>query len=295
MGKRIGANGRKKTARRRGAKAPGRGRFRLLAVCALTVITVATVKYGAMENALSRVAARVASVGDKAGGTTVKKVVVEGSLHMRPDELLRRGGITLPLTLDRLTRERLQALSVVNPWIERLKIHRSWRGIMTLGISERKPVALLQTGVIRLVDAAGVCMPLDSRTAHSLPLFSGLQDTIGADGIRRTTVESTERMNRFLASAASFDTSFARRITQVHFDDQQTARILLEGSPTMVVISESEATLGLQRLARIWEAVRNDPVLPAKIDLTYRNLAFVTPATTTGAAAGVTVQKKNKG
>jgi cell division septal protein FtsQ len=288
MAKRIGANGRKKMTARHGKRGGSKG-LAALGICAAIVLAGALALQGHADRYLSRIASEL-------GGARlfpVKNVVVEGSTHLTGEELLKRAGIKLPLTLQQIKRDHLGALLAASPWIDKVSLARTWGGTLKLGISEREPVALAQAEKICFVDASGMFLPLDARSALELPLVSGLRDSTGADHVRRFTASGRERMNRFFAEAKKFDGALARRITQVQFGDNESTRILLEGSPTTVVINENETAGCLQRLMSMWKVVQTDSIPPARIDLAYRNLAFVTPEKApSGGAAGT--RKKGK-
>jgi len=297
MGKRIGANGRKKKAERRGKRPQGVMRFLSIGILYAALFIAGTallVRY--KENLPGMV-----GIADRFKRTTVTSVVMQGAVHVAPEEIMRRSGIKLPVTLDLLKREYLYVLSKTSPWIEKVHLMTARQGTVTLGVVERKPVAMvrMQTAAkIALVDTEGVCFPLDPHAVLVLPLISGLTDSVGACGIHRLTAGDCSRMNRFLCGAVRLDSSFARRITQVHFTPLRTVHIMLSGSMTAITLDENDAVERLQRLMQVWETLEYDSLPPSRINLTCRNLAFVTMGTavpggrhTTKGPAG----KRNKG
>jgi hypothetical protein len=213
--------------------------------------------------------------------TKVESVVMKGAVHVTPEEIMRRSGIRLPVTMDELKREYLYVLSKTSPWIEKVNLMTSRKGTVTLGVVERKPVALMRTlagAKVALVDADGVCIPLDPHAVRALPLVSGLADSVGECGVRRLRADDCDRMNRFFGSAAAVDSAFLRHITQAHFTADMTVRIMVTGSPTVITLDEHDAALRLQRLMLVWEAMGADSLRPGRIDLSCRNLAFVSAA-----------------
>jgi hypothetical protein len=116
-------------------------------------------------------------------------------------------------------------------------------------------------------------MPLDSGVVYDLPLVSGLTDSIDEDDRRRLVAGDAVRMNRFLELVGASDTLLYQALSQVHFGTR--VRVMLRGAQTVVVIDEKETASCLARLVRLWETVQSDSVAPVRIDLAYRNLAFV--------------------
>jgi cell division septal protein FtsQ len=285
MGKRIGANKRKKMTQHREKRHPAVSIFLPAIILGLAAAAGLALMFDPIIERIENMIA--APVHLKS--STVQSIVLQGAVHIKPEEILQRSGLKLPVTLDRLRHEYLDKFSKVNPWIGRVCLIQEREGAATLGIVERKPVAMVQTGGIVLVDTEGVCMPLDPKSILDLPLVSGLRDSAGNDGSRRLTGTDRGRMNRFLNDAEPFNAVFARRITQVNFRPDRTVRIMLSGSPAVVLLDENSTADRLGRLMQMWETVEGDSLPPARIDLSYRNLAFVTPA-------GVLAQagKKNK-
>jgi hypothetical protein len=277
MAERIGSNGRKKRALRAKRRRFAVARTVVAVMVALLVSGGGMMLYEKFGARASYFAARV----DAWRHPTINRVVVEGTLLVGPDELLRRGGTVLPITLKGLKRVFREKTGSVNPWIEMVRRVRVRGGTATITVIERQPVALLQRGTICLVDRHGVCIPLERGVAHDVPLVSGLSDSTGLDGIRLLTQRDRVRLVCFLHETSLFDTAFARAMAQLHFKGDGTVGITVTGTPTVVTIREDAVREGLGRLARIWPIVGNDPQQPRSIDLSYRNIAFVT---TRGAA-----------
>ena len=282
MGKRIGANSRKRKAQRRGKRLKKNGFMKNLSTGVLyagmfAAGTALLVRYKDRLPDLTGIADRLTPKHAK-----VERVVMQGAVHMSSEEIIRRSGIRLPVTMEQLKREYLYVLSKTSPWIEKVQLMTAKKGSVVLGITERKPVAMvrMQTGAkIALVDADGVCIPLDPRAVRDLPLVSGLSDSIGECGVRQLTAENCGRMNRFFGCAAAVDSAFLRRITQAHFTPDRTVRIMVAGSPTVITVDEDDAALRLQHLLTVWETISADSLRPGRIDLSCRNLAFVSMGT----------------
>ena len=271
MGRRTGANSRKKKGER-----VGRRRKAMRAVLPLLIGLPAAFVAGVIVFHACR--SRIAELTDAISRfttVTVTAVTVEGSGHIAPAVLLQRSGIRFPLTLAELAKICRRTMPHADPWIASARVAGHRAGTARVVVCERKPVAFFEQGTICFVDTAGVCMPLDRR-GGLLPLVAGLHDSTGGDGLRRMTRNDCRRMNDFFSRAAKGDLLVMQRITQVHFMKEGSVQIMLEGSETVVAVDEANAAERLQRLAQIWPAIRNDSFPLARIDLVYQNLAFVT-------------------
>jgi hypothetical protein len=278
MGRRVGANSRKRKTERRKKRPSKTGFMKYMSTGVLYagMFAAGTALYMGFKDRMPDLTGITGHLIPKR--SQVESVVMQGAVHVAPEEIIRRSGIKLPVTMDKLKREYLYMLSKASPWIEKVNFTTAKKGQATLSVVERKPKVMMQMmagAKIMLVDADGVCIPLDPHAVRTLPLVSGLSDSIAECGIHRLTAGDCERMNRFFSSAAAVDTGFIRHITQVHFSADGIVRILMAGSPTVITIDENETTARLQRLMLVWEALSADSLRPGRIDLSCRNLAFV--------------------
>jgi len=288
MGKRIGANQRKKLGQRRGKRRRVIPVFLPAIICGIITAAGAAYLINRNEQWAGTVATALARLRQN---TIVTNIALQGAVQVKLEEILRRSGMKFPVPLKRLRGEYLDRFSEVTPWIQKARLIKVRKGTATIAIMERKPVAMMQAGRIVFVDAEGVYLPLDHGASPDLPLVSGLRDSTGAGGIRRLTGTECGRMNRFFSAAALFDSTLGRRITQVNFRPDRTVRVMLAGSAAVITLDEKNITDRLGRLVQVWETLQSDPLSPARIDLSYRNLAFVT----TVAAGMAQTGKKNKG
>jgi cell division septal protein FtsQ len=279
MAKRMGANGRKKNAGRRSTKKTKRFAGVSLfsgAVAALLVAGFLAVgRYGHhFQSLVTRFTGHRSSAA--------QLVVIQGAVQVDPAALLKKCGIVSPVTIEELNKGYLAALRNANPWIEKIRIVGVRDGKIVLGICERKPVAMIPSRKgVRLVDANGVLLPLAAKTEYRLPLVSGLEDSVGENGICRLTDAGCSRMNGFFRDAAANDKGFIARVTQLNFAPPTTSivRFMLDGCAAVVVADERDIAGCLEKFTNLWESVKNDSLPPARIDLAYRNLAFVVPET----------------
>lgn len=267
MAKRFGPNSRKKTARRK--RTVTVLLFRAAAALLIVFLALAgsVLLYRKCEPRIMGLVSQI----NASRNPVVNHVVIKGALPVLPDELLRRAGVLLPLSLDSLKKECFTRIAGAHPWIEQVRLVHNRGGTATIEVRQRRPIALLQCATIRLVDDQGVCMPPEKGVAYEVPLVSGLADSAGrlpGDGLRRLT--------RFLSEAGQFDSAFAGSVSQLHFGRDGRVTIILAGTPTVVVMQDSAVREGLVRLARVWAMVGSGRH-PQRIDLSYTNLAFVTP------------------
>jgi hypothetical protein len=292
MAERRGPNRRKKAARRK-------ARRRSVFARALPVLCIAAACVAAGMTVNNRYGAHLAVIAERMNeirDPSIDRVVVQGSFSVNVDELLRNSGVTLPVTADKLKKEYLKKMTAANPWIEKVRCIGAKKGMATLQVSERRPIALVQLGSVWLVDEAGICMPLKRGVSYECPLVSGLRDSVGGDGIRRLKAFDARRLALLCEEIDKCDSAFARTVAQLNFGGDGRVCMTLCGTPTAIFIGENAPAQGLERLTRIWNMVATGRRFPRSIDCSYRNIAFVSPAVTVHpAGATKTGTRKNKG
>jgi hypothetical protein len=217
--------------------------------------------------------------------SVVTGLKVAGSGHVTAGEVIDRLGLHLPMVYSRMNKMLLNGLPRVSPWIAGAKLDGPREGVLTVVIAERIPVAMAAKPAVCFVDSEGVYIPFDPHVGGHLLLVSGLRDSGGAD-LPRLIGNDRWQMNRLLHGLAAFDPGIVSRVTQANFGSGGAVSLWLEGSPTEIAFDGNNLSAGLERLVELLPSVRSDSGVPAKIDLSCRNLAFITTGVNAGGGAG---------
>jgi len=271
MAKRIGANNRKRRFER---SATRRIRGRVAAVAAAILA-------GAIVGAAVLYPARVVRIGLfaehflKPHTSIVTTMTVAGGGHVTAGQIMGRLGFRFPMPFSTMNEKFMKGFRRVSPWIAEAKLCGPREGVVTAIITERKPVAIVAKAAVCFVDTAGTYIPFDPGVAQRLPLVSGLRDSAGS-GSRYLTHDDRERMNGFFRGLAAFDPRIASRVTQVCFGPHGAATMWFEGSRTEIALDGNNLENCLERLVQLLPSVQSDSGFPSRIDLSCRNLAFIT-------------------
>jgi hypothetical protein len=286
MAKRIGANSRRRCLERSTKRRRWGGAVVVAAAIIASAIGGAALLY---SSDVVRIRPFVGQLF-KPRASIVTTMTVVGGGHVTAGQIMDRLGFRFPMPFSSMKKKFVKKFGRVSPWIEKAELCGPREGIVTVVITERKPVAIAATTTVCLVDSAGAYIPFDPRAAQRLPFISGLRDSAGAES-RYLTNEDCGRMNRFFRGLAAFDPQIASRVTQVCFGPHGAATIWLEGSPTEIALDGNNLENGLERLMRLLPSMRSDSCFPSRIDLSCRNLAFVTVWGTAGESAEKVRQK----
>lgn len=274
MAKRLGINSRKKNAARKVKvrSAAKKITFRSILVVLVTCIGVLLIVGGSRGiNAL------VKSVKElKAFDVTV--VSVQGNNHVKTKSILDKCGFGGNAKTYSVKENSVQVALLTNPWIESVKVAKKNGGKVVISITERKPIAMVNLKSVYYIDRYGVVFPIAEKVISEMPIICGLKDTLDAQGTRRICAADMVCVKTFLHKAAAIKNDFLQTITQIDFADKNKIRLSFQAFSTLVEIDPANIDVGLRRLVRLEELLRNNPIMPEKINLCYHSIAFVTNA-----------------
>jgi cell division protein FtsQ len=206
----------------------------------------------------------------------VEEIRVKGVRNIDTLRVLELAGVATGTSLLSIKPREISGRIGQTAWANGVRVRRLLPGTVLIAVEERKPIALVNTGEIGLVDPAGVLLPLTAGQYLDLPLFSGLKDTVDEQGIRRLTPESTGRMSRMMETLRQSKALTTGRISQVSFDTYDRIRLRLEALPVVVHIDETRLEESFSRLALLMSMIRSgERQMPHYINLAHANCAYV--------------------
>jgi len=207
---------------------------------------------------------------------SVKEIKVRGAKNVAEDKVLALSGLKPGMKIFQINGKKVDTLLSSNPWVENVKLVRNLSGFISLEINERKPIAIVNLGNIYQIDIHGMVLPLTDGANLSLPLVSGLKDTVDYLGRQVIRADHLKRLKTFYRQVRDVDGDMMNRISQVDLSDAEKVRITFQSSPTLFELETESLALRLSHLKRLLEVIVDMAQLPARINLCYQNLAFVT-------------------
>lgn len=272
MNKRVGANSRKKKATQ---KTKRKHAFRKIVAKTFIVCLVVGLGYAAVYFGHEKIA-QIRDKFENSALLSVKKIMIRGAVNVPEEKLLAQSGLKPGIKIFRVNGKKVDTLLCRNPWVENVKLVKNFQGMISLEIIERKPIAMINLGNIYQTDVNGVILPLTRGRRASLPLVSGLLDTVDCLGRRVIKADDLKRLKTFFRQIQEVDDSMLLKISQVDLSDLQKVRVTLQSSPTLFELDVASASLRLAHLKRLEEVIKGMAQMPARINLCYQNLAFVT-------------------
>lgn len=272
MARRIGANRRgKMRQRRKAAKATVRVHGRRAAMGIAGIVVAALVAVGAWVGLR-----RLAEWARTSEHFVVKRIEVVGNSRIGREQIVQMAGLAPGMKLFEIDPGAVRASLTGNALVELVRVRRWAPGKVTVQIRERTPIALVNVGRIYQVDEQGVLFELPSGTYLSLPVVSGLRDTVAGDSLRRLTPASLEQLQRFRRDMASSDEAWYMHVSQVAFTEQDRIRLTLDGYPAAIEIDDRDVTRRMNQLRRLLEVLaEEDGGSVNSISFSRNNIAYV--------------------
>lgn len=205
----------------------------------------------------------------------VSTIIVKGTHRLDKKKVLARAGIKSTVKLYAVKPAVVKASLSAEPWVERVRCVKRWWGSIVIEIVERKPIALVNSGAIQLVDRYGIVLPCEVGKVYNLPLVSGVKCLVATDG--RTVIDSvsTVRLVHVLSLLAAVDEKLPAQVAQLDLSGKVVIHMTMAESPAVIVIDNKTTVEQLINMACLIDVLRNDTLRLSRIDMRYQNLAFV--------------------
>ncbi|MBN1761386.1 MAG: FtsQ-type POTRA domain-containing protein [Chitinispirillaceae bacterium] len=271
MAKRKGINSRKKTLQRK-KKVVSKVR-RVLPLIGIGVAILAALA-GAWFCGKIGYGKLVASI-DGSSLFSIKKITVTGNERITAASIIEQSNIAGIRKLYQLKPDSIVAVLSADPWIGRVRCLKRWWGEVVIEVKERKPVALVHSGVMRLADEQGVLLPVEPGKSYDLPLLTSVPVVKDRGGRLRCDSALFEQACRFITTVRREDDELMNGISQIDMGVADAACCRFAAYDAVVTIGCATGTRQLQNLRRLLEVLGNRSGEPAVIDMRYQNLAFV--------------------
>jgi hypothetical protein len=153
--------------------------------------------------------------------------------------------------------------------IENVGVKRIGGQTTLITVKERKPVAMIHNGGIFLVDKNGVCFSTVPGKFYELPLIAFGRVAPG------DTVD-LELFNRIKTAARGLGGAFFRDISEIDLSGGSEVNLIFRSSDTEYKVASRDVENRLVHVKALKERLTQESAKPMRIDLRYRNYAFVT-------------------
>lgn len=205
----------------------------------------------------------------------LKNIEVSSTKHMTRADVLELAGIEPGKDLLRLNLKRMGEHLLQNPWIESVRINRYLPDGISIAITEREPLAIVNMGFIYYLDNKGtVFKVLNQGDKLDYPAITGFsEEELSSDpkGTRDALVATCELL-KVLKSKGSF---ILADVSEIHYDKGYGFTMFTSSGALPVKIGAGDFSAKIERFARIYQDLMAQDQKLQYIDLDYNDKIIV--------------------
>ena len=199
----------------------------------------------------------------------IKTIDVSSSKRLTREEILAISGVEPGRDLARLNLKRMGEQLSQNPWVETVHIRRYFPDALSIDITEREPVAVINMGFIYYLDQKGnVFKVLNQGDRLDYPVITGFseEDLNKSPLATKEALKTTCELLAILRDKGAF---ILADVSEIHYDKGFGFTMFTASGALPVKIGPGDFVAKVERFARIYrELMAQRPTLQY-IDLDY--------------------------
>lgn len=213
-----------------------------------------------------------------AAATTFMRLAVVEVLNQKRlsrEEVITLAGVTTGDAMLGLRLKRIGEQLARNPWIETVKVRRYFPHTLTIELTEREPVAVVNMGYLYYLDKNGdVFKPLTAGDSLDFPVLTGInEEDMGKDpaGAKAALQQAVALIDR-LKGGAVFTLA---DVSEIHYDRGYGFTLFTAGGGVPVKLGNGNYPEKLARFARIYKDIQGQLQIVDYIDLDFSDKIIV--------------------
>lgn len=205
----------------------------------------------------------------------VQKVDVRGAQRLSREEIVALTGVTPGQNLLNLRLKAVGQQVARNPWVATVRVQRFFPGTVAVSITERKPVAVVNLGLLYYLDNQGEPFkPLSFGDALDLPVVTGMsEEGLAADPAG--TREALKSACELLGALQQHGSFILADVSEIHYDRAHGFTLFTTSGAVPIRIGTDDFSGKLVRFARIYQTLMTQQPGLHYIDLDYSDRIIV--------------------
>jgi len=206
---------------------------------------------------------------------SLKSIEVSTARHLTRDEILGLAGVAPGKDLLRMNLKRMGEHVLENPWVETVQINRYFPDGLSIAITEREPVAIINMGFIYYLDGkANIFKVLNQGDRLDYPIVTGFSaEELGNDPKgTREALQETCALLKILREKGAF---ILADVSEIHYDKGYGFTLFTASGALPVKIGSGDFSAKVERFARIYQDLMVQLPIIRYIDLDYSDKIIV--------------------
>jgi cell division septal protein FtsQ len=183
---------------------------------------------------------------------SLKTIEVSSAKHLTRDEILGLAGIEPGNALLSLNLKRMGEHLLQNPWVETVRINRYFPDAVSISITEREPIAIVNMGFIYYLDKKGsVFKVLNQGDKLDYPVVTGFsEEELSSDPKgSKEALEATCELLKILREKGAF---ILADVSEIHYDKGYGFTLFTASGALPVKVGSEGFSAKIERFARIY-------------------------------------------
>ena len=205
----------------------------------------------------------------------VKKIEVSTTKRLTREEVLAAAGAEPGRDLLRMNLKKMGDQLALNPWVETVRIRRYYPDTISIAITEREPLAVVNMGYFYYLDKKGVVFKvLNQGDRLDYPVVTGFseQDLVNDPAGMKEALQTTCALLTLLREKCAF---ILADVSEIHFDKGYGFTLFTASGGLPVKIGSGDFAAKFSRLARIYQNLKAQAQTIQYIDLDYNDKIIV--------------------
>jgi cell division septal protein FtsQ len=218
-------------------------------------------------------AAGVVYLGFRIVGSTtffrLNTIEVASAKRLSREDILALSGAQPGQDLARMNLKRMGEQLALNPWVETVRIHRYFPDRLSISVSEREPLAVVNMGFIYYLDRKGnVFKVLNQGDRLDYPVVTGFseEDLNNNPAGTRAALKTTCELLGILREKGAF---ILADVSEIHYDKGYGFTLFTASGALPVKIGSGDFAAKIDRFARIYKDLMAQRASLHYIDLDY--------------------------
>jgi cell division septal protein FtsQ len=193
--------------------------------------------------------------------------IVSPRVRLTEVDLVRQTGVQKGQNLLTLSRRKIHANLLQSPWVEEATVSLSLPGRLILSVKEQKPVALLKTDALYLVNGKGVAFKrVGAGDPKNFPLMTGLKS-----GDR----SEIQPLLKLITDFQGHEVLQKVGLSEVHWDPKEGVSLFTLRPVVRAALGKDEWSRRMERFSRLVPELKGKRGEVLTVDLTYEKRIFV--------------------
>jgi len=199
----------------------------------------------------------------------LRNIEVSSAKRLTQEEILALAGVEAGQDMARMNLKQMGEQLAQNPWVETVRIHRFFPDRLSISITEREPLAIVNMGFIYYLDKKGtVFKVLNQGDRLDYPVVTGFSEeemSTNPAGTREA-LKSTCELLGILREKGSF---ILADVSEIHYDKGYGFTLFTASGALPVKVGSGDFAGKVERFARIYKDLMDQRASLQYIDLDY--------------------------